>query len=160
MAKLQHSSIIPVKRDELFHFLAEPKNMAGIAPENLQIEEVSGDTRLAIGREVKYRVLRMGVVASWVLRLEEYEEGTLLVESQKVGIFSSWQWSQRLEDHGVNEHGEPQTLLTDSIEYHLPLGLLGCLVDDFFIRQDTQKLLESRHEKLRGHFGLLRTEAK
>jgi hypothetical protein len=50
------------------------------------------------------------------------------------------------------EHGENETLVTDLVDYQIPLGLLGYLADDLLIKGDMRRLLSARLEKAKEHF--------
>ena len=76
-----------------------------------------------------------------------------LIYSQESGWFRSWRHAITLAEHsdGVN----PTTLVSDSIDYRLPLGMLGTLADDLFLKRDLQRILRRRAAQMALHFEAL-----
>lgn len=57
------------------------------------------------------------------------------------GPFASW-----LHKHIVTPKGPNQCVLTDEIEYELPLGILGRIFGGGFARRNLERMFDFRHE--------------
>ena len=142
MAIVQFSSVIPFGRVELFDFLFRDEAWErGIPPEYYCELAESGPFHEKTN--LKWRLTRYGFSFVFGLRIDRIQASELVVVSQSLGPFDEWILTQKLSDHG-----DSGTKLTDQLEYRLPLGVVGCLFDDLFLRKEVSKLLESRHEKI------------
>jgi hypothetical protein len=50
------------------------------------------------------------------------------------------------------EHGEHSTLVTDIVDYQVPLGIFGHLADDLILKSDMNRVLSQRLGKAKEHF--------
>jgi ligand-binding SRPBCC domain-containing protein len=73
--------------------------------------------------------------------------GSRLTYRQIEGIFTAWTHTMKFE-----EHGESETLVTDLVDYQVPLGLFGFLADDLLIKGDMRRVLAARLQKAKEHF--------
>ena len=73
-----------------------------------------------------------------------YEPGKMFADRMVQGPFPSW-----LHKHIVTPRGESECVLTDEIEYELPLGAVGRFFGGWFARRNLEKLFEFRHRVTR-----------
>ncbi len=136
------SSVLPGKKNDVFDFLFREEAWERGLPPCFEAELLqSGPLREKT--VLKWRLSRYGVSFDWGVKIDSIRSGEKLVVMQSTGPFEEWVLTQEL-----SEHGESSTKIKDTIEYRLPLGLIGCLLDDLYIRRELKKLLESRHEKI------------
>lgn len=148
MAIFQHSTVIPASQQELFDHLFHSENWENGVPPVLSAELIDKQP-IRIGTILKWRVSRFGVSHVWLLRVSDFIPNNLVILTQSIGFFDRWVHTQTLK-----EHGDGQTLLTDIIEYEMPLGILGRLGDDLFFRKDLKNLIEARHESIAKEFNV------
>ena len=91
--------------------------------------------------------LEVGLGPFWqtlVAEHVEYEPGRMFADRMLKGPFKSW-----LHRHIVTPRSPEQCVLTDDIEYELPLGLPGRIVGAPIARWQLQKMFDYRHEVTR-----------
>lgn len=83
----------------------------------------------------------------WDLEHRDYRYGHSFTDQQLRGPFRYWRHVHRMISEG------PQScLLEDSIEYELPLGVLGRLVGAPFVQRKLKRLFAYRHDVTRRAF--------
>ena len=147
MAHLNCSLVVPGPIKEVFDFLCYPRRVPYLLDAKVEVEIVNADPELHRGAEFTYLMTRMGISQQVRFRVEEMTKGTVLIYRQTEGVFRKWVHTQKFSTHGRNE-----TLVTDVVEYELPFGLVGHLLDDLLFRKDLRFILDSRLKKAAIHF--------
>lgn len=148
MAHLQISQLIPAARQEVFDYLTNPAELPFLLAPSIDVQVLTPDLDLKRGSEAHFNMTRIGLTQSIRLRIEDVLRGSRLTYRQVEGLFSAWTHTMSFE-----EHGEKETLVTDLVDYQLPLGLLGFLADDLLVKGDMRRILASRLAKAKEHFG-------
>jgi len=158
---------IPYSVDLVFAFFANPNNLPLLMPESMKmrIEEVElvpappnptiAGSRLApeviaagAGTEMKISFRPASYVpvrVSWVARITEFAWNSHFCDEQVRGPFGSFR-----HRHGVRpeiQQGRLGTLVTDEVEFSLPLGSVGQVWDKAVDRQ-MKKMFRIRQERL------------
>ncbi|MEM7436958.1 MAG: SRPBCC family protein [Myxococcota bacterium] len=134
-------SLIDASAEEVFAFHEAPDAFERLQPPWQTAEIVKPPSSLAVGTEV---ILRVRVGPLWqtiVAEHVEYEPGKMFADRMVKGPFASW-----LHRHIVTPQGDHQAMLTDDIEYELPMGALGRAFGGGFARRNLERLFEYRHE--------------
>jgi ligand-binding SRPBCC domain-containing protein len=152
MPLFERSCVIRAPIADVFAFHLDTRNAARISPRTMPVVEVRGSFPLAQGDEVEIvvRLWPSPLRQTWRVEAERIVEPTLVVDRMLQGPFPSWVHQHRFEDLG-----DGTTRLTDHVDYHLPLGLLGSLADALAVRRlmgrmfrfrqaRTKELLEAR----------------
>lgn len=147
MAHLQISAIIPAQRSAVFDLLCSPERLGQLLIDNIQVELTLGAETLARGSEYRFVMTRYGLSQPVLLRVEEVWKNSRMTYRQMEGLFADWIHTMKFEDHG-----DDQTLVTDYVDYRLPLGLLGYLADDLLVRGDVERFLNARLNRARDYF--------
>lgn len=147
MAHLQISQLIPAPRFEVFDLLTDPKRLPLLLAPAVDVEVLTPKVELKRGQEAHFNMTRLGLTQSIRFRIEDVLRGSRLSYRQVEGIFRSWTHTTKFEEHGENE-----TLVTDLVDYAVPLGLFGFLADDLLIKGDMKRLLAARLLKAKEHF--------
>ena len=147
MAHIEVSTIIPFSRGEVFDYACDPNNMPEILKPNIDVIVETPQIPLKKGSEFIFTMSRYGLSQRVTLRVEDYVRGSRLSYKQVNGLFATWNHVIRCEDHGGHE-----TLLTDIVDYSVPMGLLGFLADDLFVKRDMEHILESRQQVIQMYF--------
>jgi ligand-binding SRPBCC domain-containing protein len=116
-------------------------------PPDIELELTSVPIDLKKGSEYEFKITRFGLSYAFTVNIEACEPGQLIVERAQFSFFEEWVNTTRFE-----EHSESSTLLTNIIDYQLPLGILGTLADDLFVRKDLLRILQFSHRKLKSFF--------
>jgi len=96
---------------------------------------------LQVGTRVIFKVFTGPFWRLWVAEHTEYDPPHLFTDIQLRGPFAYWRHNHRFE---LTERGT--TLMTDEIEYALPLGWLGELVAGNSTREKLRRMFDYRHE--------------
>lgn len=147
MSHLQVSEIISGSRFEVFDYLTNPKNVPFLLEPGIHVEVLTPEAELKRGAEIQFMMTRFGLKQSIRFYVEDVVRGSRLTYRQSEGVFAGWTHTMRFE-----EHGDKSTVVTDLVDYHVPLGLLGYLADDLLIKGDMKRLLEQRLRKAGARF--------
>ena len=142
MSRIQTSLLVEAPASQVFQLLTDPAALPELLAPVIEVELQSGLQELSRGSEVTYLMSRFGFCQQVRLRVEELVVGRRMTYRQTLGLFKEWIHTVRCE-----EVTEGQTLVTDSVEYQLPLGVLGLLLSDVWVRRDMEGVL--RHRLLR-----------
>ena len=113
-------SVIEASAERVFAFHEAPDAFERLQPPWQKTEIVQPPASLEVGTRVELRI-RLGPF--WQTLVAEhvaYEPGKMFADRMLTGPFASW-----LHKHIVTPRGPDRCVLTDDIEYELPLGLLG-----------------------------------
>jgi ligand-binding SRPBCC domain-containing protein len=134
------STVIAASAQTVFAFHERPDALALLSPPWQKTEIVTPPSSLAVGTRV---VLRTKIGPFWqtieALHVE-YEPGHMFADRMVKGPFRAW-----LHRHVVSARGPNESVLTDDVEYELPLGGLGNLVGGPFARRELARLFAYRH---------------
>jgi len=110
---------------------------------------IDGDFPVSEGSIVTLKVRQppIPIAQTWVVRIDELRPGRLVVDVAEKSPFARWRHEHRFEPLGPD-----RTLMTDYIEYALPFGPFGRLVDRLFGRRQLDSMFTTRHARTRAHF--------
>ena len=141
---LERASRLPCSAESAFAWHERPGAFERLTPpwEHAEVVERSGGIKDG-GRVV----VRVGapVALRWVARHRDYQAGRQFVDEQVEGPFARW-----VHLHRFDPDGPSACVLTDRIDYSLPLGAVGVAGEPFLIRPRLERMLGYRHELLRG----------
>ena len=142
--RFKKESVIRASAERVFAFHEAPDAFERLQPPWQETEIVHPPASLEVGTRV---VLRVKVGPFWqtmVAEHVEYEPGRMFADRLVKGPFSKW-----IHRHIVTPRGEDECVLTDDIEYELPLGVLGRVFGGRFARKNLERLFEYRHQVTR-----------
>ena len=142
--RFMKESVIAASAERVFAFHEAPDAFARLLPPWQTSEVIVPPQALTVGTKV---VLRTKLGPFWqTIEAEHvaYEPGKMFADRMNKGPFASW-----LHRHIVTPRGPSECLLTDDIEYELPLGVLGRVFGGAFARHELQRLFEYRHRVTR-----------
>jgi ligand-binding SRPBCC domain-containing protein len=147
MAHLQLSQVISAPRFAVYDFLTDPSQLKQLLQPIIEVQLLSPVNALKRGGEVHFKMTRLGLTQSVCFRIEDVLHGSRLTYRQIEGLFASWTHTTKFV-----ENGEGATLVTDIVDYTVPFGLLGTLLDDLLTKRDLRRLLEHRLAVAQRHF--------
>ncbi len=133
------SSTLPVSVEEAFAYHERPGALQRLIPpwESVTIE--SSDNSLAVGSRVVLKTSLMGVPIKWVAKHTEYDPPHSFADTQLSGPFAVW-------DHRhVFQAAGSQSLLTDEIDFQLPLGPVGAALGSGAALAKIESMFAYRH---------------
>ncbi|MCC6276464.1 MAG: hypothetical protein IT289_00965 [Oligoflexia bacterium] len=142
MAHFEFSSLIKAPKHKVFEVLSNPEHFPKLVGSFL-IKWEERPHAMKPGTKYRFRVSKFGVSMLWEHQVDEFREDSFFKSHQIIGPFSYWIHTRKLEDHG------DETLLTEFIEYDLPLGILGKLAEDLIMQGELEKSFQSRHEMIK-----------
>ncbi len=90
---------------------------------------------------------RYGKITLSRFRVDDYKPRERFSYRQLSGFFKLWVHTQVL-----SIHDSKTTLLTDLVDYQLPFGIAGAIVDDLFANREIERLLQQRLLKIQERF--------
>lgn len=123
----------------VFDFFSRAANLEAITPPWLQFSILGIEpTEVAVGTVIPYRLRLHGIPLIWVSQIEEFEPERVFVDRQLIGPYKQW-----LHRHEFEADGEG-TVIRDIVRYELPLGRLGALAEQLFVRRDVRRIFDHR----------------
>jgi ligand-binding SRPBCC domain-containing protein len=108
------------RRPDVFEFLTDPANAAGLAPSWLHVRLLTPSPgRVSAGAVLEYRVRLLGLPVRFRCFVREFDPPARFLVTQVRGPFDRWEHRALLLEDGEG------TWVQDTITYKLPLGLLA-----------------------------------
>lgn len=127
--RLVATQVIPRPLPVVFDFFSRPGNLGRITPPGMRLEFLTNDHDMRGGLEIDYRLRPFpGIRVGWRTRIAAYDPPHRFVDVQLRGPYRRWE-----HGHTFTEV-DGGTLVRDEIEYEVPLGPLGDLVDRLAVR--------------------------
>jgi ligand-binding SRPBCC domain-containing protein len=143
--RLERSMPVPVALQDAFEFFKDPHNLARITPPWLDFRITSpGPVRMRKGAEIAYQIRWLGLPINWKSVITEYEPPFFFVDEQASGPYALW---RHRHDFKPSEYG---ALVSDLVEYAMPLGPLGRLAHRITVRRQLQEIFDYRQQALAG----------
>ncbi|MGB5266852.1 MAG: SRPBCC family protein [Polyangiales bacterium] len=137
-------SLINASAQTVFAFHEAPDAFERLQPPWQTTRIVQPPTSLQVGTQV---ILKVKVGPLWQTIVAEhvaYEPGKMFADRMLKGPFANW-----LHKHIVTPRGDDQCVLTDDIEYELPLGIVGRAFGGGFARRNLERMFDFRHQVTR-----------
>jgi len=107
----------------------------------------SGGDKMYAGQLVRYRVNVFPMVRlHWVTEITHVEEPNYFVDEQRFGPYALWH-----HQHHFSE-AEGGVMMTDEVNYAIPLGFIGRLAHWFFVGREVNAIFEYRFTVLDRYF--------
>ena len=135
-------------RPEVFDFFSQAENLEVLTPPwlNFKILDVKPQP-VQQGTLINYSLRVHGVPLRWTSEIIEWEPPHRFVDLQLRGPYKLWRHEHRFEER------DGGTLISDTINLALPLGLLGQLAYKIKVKSDIEEIFTFRKEKIRALFG-------
>ncbi|MCL4179451.1 MAG: SRPBCC family protein [Verrucomicrobia bacterium] len=135
---------LPRRRDEIFPFFAEARNLERITPPWLKFEVLTpAPIEIRAGTLIDYRIRVHGVPIRWRTEIAEWDPPQRFVDRQLRGPYLLWHHTHTLveRDGGTSFH--------DRVRYR-PRG--SALIHWLFVRRDVARIFQYREQRLRELF--------
>lgn len=133
--------------EEVFAFFSDANNLEAITPRQLNFRILTpGPIRLEAGARIEYQLKLYGVPLNWATLIESWEPPHQFVDVQLRGPYREWRHTHRFasEDTG--------TRISDDVDYELPLGPLGRVVQALWARREIAKIFSYRAKVIARRF--------
>ena len=135
---------------DAFAFFADARGLEAITPPWLALRVVTpGPIEMRPGALIDYRLRLHRIPVRWRTRIEAWEPCERFVDVQLEGPYRLWHHTHEFEADGAGA-----TVIRDTVQYGLPLGPLGALAHNLFVRRDLERIFDFRRdalERLLGH---------
>ncbi len=131
----------PVARplSETFEFFSRAANLEQITPPWLRFSVLGQEPdTVRAGTVIPYRLRLHGIPLIWVSQIEKFQRDRLFVDRQLIGPYRLWH--HRHEFEAAGDH----TVIRDEVHYELPLGRLGSIAHQLFVRRDVERIFAYR----------------
>jgi len=139
MPLFERSIEIDAPIQSVYAFHLDTRNAARIASKGQEFVSIIGEFPLVEGGEVELKVKMKPLpgVQTWLVRLTEVVEPTLVVDELIKGPFASFR-----HEHRFSPLGSGGTLLTDHIEWKLPGGFAAKAIEPIAAKQLEKSFIE------------------
>lgn len=147
--RLETIQNLPISQKEAWNFLSDPRNLKTITPDYMGFEIVSGAaSKMYAGQILQYIVTPLlNIPLNWVTEITHIKEGEYFVDEQRFGPYSLWHHKHFIKPikNGVE--------MIDIVDYKVPFGILGQLVQPFLVRPKLEEIFEYRKNAIDRIFG-------
>ncbi|WP_104734004.1 SRPBCC family protein [Hanstruepera ponticola] len=142
---------LPISVEQAWDFLSDPGNLKVITPDYMGFNILSGaDRPMYAGQIIQYIVTPvLGIKTKWVTEITHVIDKHYFVDEQRFGPYALWH-----HKHFIKEI-EGGVEMEDIIDYKIPLGILGQLVQPILVKPKLEEIFEYRQKKLIELFGTL-----
>jgi ligand-binding SRPBCC domain-containing protein len=132
---------LPISLEKAWAFFSSPKNLSVITPPSMEFKILSNLEGEGIyeGMLIDYRVKPMlGIPVRWQTEISDVKENYSFTDEQLTGPYKIWKHTHTFT---AKEDG---VLMTDVIQYELPLGWLGKIVEKIIVRDKIKSIFDYR----------------
>ena len=145
---LERTTIVEAPAETVWAFFSDPSNLAKITPPSMGFEIVSSPGRtLQAGDRIDYRIRIAGLPVRWRTLISEWDPPRSFTDEQEKGPYRRW-----IHRHTFQPTDDGRVLVTDRVDYELPLGFVGRLAGGFLVRRQLRRIFDYRTEIIRREF--------
>lgn len=150
MQELYFTQQLPISLDEAWTFFSDPANLKEITPPHMGFVVTSKHQgeKMYAGQIIRYIVRPvMGIPIKWCTEITHVEDKKYFIDEQRFGPYAFWHHQHHFTavKDGV--------LMEDILNYKVPLGPIGDIVDAVFVRREVQGIFDYRKKILIDRFG-------
>jgi len=140
---LRSEQFVPRPLEEVFAFFSDAGNLQEITPAFLDFRILTPrPIEIKAGTLLDYRLKWHGFPIRWRTRILEWNPPHSFVDLQLKGPYRLWRHTHTFH----SEHGG--TRMVDTVNYELPLGILGELAHALKVQRDVEGIFEYRRETI------------
>src|ERR1700740_3058528 len=148
--RIKYEQKIPASMDVVWEFMSAPRSLSKITPPAVRMEMTSelDAEKMYAGQIIQYKLYPLlGIKMSWVTEITQVKEREYFVDTQPYGPYAFWH-----HKHFFTEI-EGGVLMTDIIDYKLPMGLLGRIMNSLVVRKKLEEVFKHRFKAMEELFG-------
>ena len=148
---LKTSQKLPIDIKTAWDFLSSPGNLERITPPGMSFKITSGHTpgdKMYQGMVISYIVKPFPILPlQWVTEITHVNEPNYFVDEQRFGPYSFWHHKHFIKavENGVE--------MEDIVDYKLPMGFLGDIMHQLYVKKQLESIFDFREKKLIELFG-------
>ena len=142
--RLSKTQLIRTDLKSAWEFFSSPKNLSRITPPDLGLKIVSQiPEKMYEGLLIKYKVKPFPLYESqWVTEITHLDEPHFFVDEQRYGPYTFWHHKHYFKE--VEEGVE----IEDIVDYSLPLGPIGDIINSLFVAKRLEYIFEYRSREI------------
>lgn len=141
--RLERIQRLPYPLEKVFAFFADAYNLEAITPPALRFRILTPrGFVIGPGTRIEYRLQLFGIGFGWRTHIQEFEPNRRFVDVQEKGPYALW---HHLHEFLVDGR---DTVMLDTVTYRLPLGWLGVVAHELFVRRMLAHIFDYRREKV------------
>lgn len=140
---LQREQIIRRPLQEVWPFFAKAENLNELTPPWLDFRILTAPPiEMAVDTRILYSIRLRGVPMWWRTRILVWEPPHRFIDVQESGPYRMWHHMHTFEScaEGVR--------MTDRVRYLPPLGPLGKIMHNLWIRKDVEAIFDYRYQRV------------
>lgn len=149
MHRLTTVQYLPISLEKAWDFFSNPANLAKITPKDMNLIPTSAlPEKTYPGMLITYKVKPiLGIPILWVTEITHVSQQAFFVDEQRLGPYRIWHHQHLFKavKGGVE--------MTDIVDYRLPFGPIGLLMQKLFIGKKVASIFEYRRKRLIEMFG-------
>lgn len=146
--KVFRSFLPGISAQMLWDFHSDVNALKILTPPGSEVEIFGDTTEVFEGAFHKLKVKKFGTRLVWIARIHQVSPPHSFRDTAEKSPFEIWTHEHKFEE----ENGG--CWLIDTIEYALPFGFLGSIVDSLLISRDVDMIFAHRHAVTKKFFGL------
>ena len=150
MQELYFTQQLPISLNEAWSFFSNPANLKEITPARMGFVVTSRHhgEKMYPGQIIRYIVKPvLGIPLKWCTEITHVEDKKYFIDEQRFGPYAFWHHQHHFT---VVEGG---VLMEDILNYKVPLGFLGDIVDSLFVKNEVEGIFTYRKKVLTERFG-------
>ena len=141
---LKKEQFLPISIDKCWEFFSDPSNLKLITPPTLGLNITSEiNSEIYEGMIITYKVnILPGVTTDWVTEITHIKKPYYFVDEQRIGPYKLWHHQHLFskQNNGI--------LAEDIIDYAIPFGPLGNILNSIYIRNNLDNIFLYRKKIL------------
>lgn len=141
----EYKTFLKLDLDKAWDFFSSPRNLAKITPEQMGfiITSKFNDEKMYPGMLITYKVSPLlGIQMDWCTEITHVIDKKYFVDEQRFGPYALWHHQHHFK---VVEGGIE---MTDIVNYAIPLGILGRMMNSIMISNEIEKIFSYREKKI------------
>ncbi len=148
--QLKRTQLLPISLEKAWDFFSNPNNLAKITPADMGFVTITDlkDEPIKEGMLIEYRVKPLfSIPVKWITKIGKVVNGYSFVDNQLKGPYRVWEHTH------IFEKAEGGVLMTDIVNYALPLGILGDIAHAVLVKKKLSDIFDYRKETISKFFG-------
>lgn len=150
MHKLQKTVQLPISLEQAWSFFSDPRNLKTITPDYMGFDITSDffKDKMYAGMIITYTVTPLlKIPMKWMTEITQIREHEFFIDEQRIGPYKIWHHQHHFKEI------EGGVEMTDIVNYVIPLGFLGRMMEPLLVRKKLNEIFNYREEKMSELFG-------
>ena len=140
---LHREAWVPQPIGEVFDFFSRAENLERITPSWLSFRMLTpSPVEMRAGTLLDYKLRVHGLPVRWRTRIESWYPPHSFIDVQERGPYRLWRHTHRF----VEARGG--TTVLDDVDYALPFGILGDIVERLIVSRDVRSIFDYRAQQI------------